>query len=207
MSQKDFFDILCFGDSLTAGSPGYDPAFGGNRHFQYGHWMLERAHAQGWKNLRFQNHGMPGDLASLMARRLERVLNLYRFDASVILAGTNDLGMGSSVLFVFESLQELWNLCISRDLPVVSCTIPPIGSVYPPLQRAQEQLNTLVRDYCKEHNRMICVDLFAELATPDGLLYTSYDSGDGLHLSMDGYRKIGEAVWEKGIRVILSEGR
>lgn len=197
-------EVLCFGNSLTAGSPGYDPAFGGNRHFQYAYWMVESARADGFEGLCFQNHGVPGDLASLMERRLERTLKMNEFDTSVILAGTNDLGTGSSPESVFKSLQNLWNLSIAFDTPVISCTIPPIGFVYSPLQQAQKRMNALIHEYSRTNRNIDCVDLYSELSTPNGLLARAYDSGDGLHLSIDGYRRIGQAVWEKGLRPILS---
>ncbi|MEM4735783.1 MAG: hypothetical protein QXS20_08735, partial [Candidatus Thorarchaeota archaeon] len=52
-------------------------------------------------------------------------------------------------------------------------------------------------------NRCVAVDIFSHLADADGLLVETYDSGDGLHLSIEGYRVLGETLWREGVRRIL----
>jgi lysophospholipase L1-like esterase len=203
MSHDRNVDILCFGDSLTAGSPGYDPMFGGNPQFQYGYWMTEKAKSLGWTKLQFDNHGIPGDLAASMLNRLERALGGKSYSVTVLLAGSNDLGWGNSVETVYASLHRLWTKVISREIPLVCCTIPPIGSVYPPLQNAQREINEKIRDFASATEGAICADLYGGLSTPDSLLENVFDSGDGLHLSLEGYRRVGTIVWDEGLSEIL----
>ena len=67
-------NVLCFGDSLTAGTPGFEPGFGGDIRSQYGFWMLEEAKNAGYNDLQFTNRGVPGELASMMFSRLRRTV-------------------------------------------------------------------------------------------------------------------------------------
>ncbi len=205
MSPSKAVNILCFGDSLTAGTPGYDPIYGGNPQYQYAYWMAERAKASGGPEIRFSNQGIPGDLASSMTNRLERALDGRSYDVAVLLAGSNDLGWGNSPATVYGSLRRLWSAVLSKEVLLVCCTIPPIGSVYPPLQNAQREINHKIRSYAGETARAVCADLYRGLSTSEGLLNQVYDSGDGLHLSLDGYRDVGTIVWAEGISTILSE--
>ena len=197
--------ILCLGDSLTAGTPGYDPSFGGNPKYQYGYWMAERAKSIGFGEIRFDNHGIPGDLASSMRSRLRRALENCDYDAVVLLAGSNDLGWGNSPATVYQSLLLLWEEVLASDKPLIRCTIPPIGSVYPPIQKAQLELNKMIIEYYPESGITACVNLFAGLSTTEGLLESRYDSGDGLHLSVDGYREVGVLVWDQGLDRIFAK--
>jgi lysophospholipase L1-like esterase len=99
--------ILGFGDSLTAGTPGYDPDFGGDERSQYGFWLLESSKSEGHHHVSFVNQGVPGELAQLMQGRLERLLQQKRYDAVIILGGSNDIGWGCPVHAIFAEL-ELW---------------------------------------------------------------------------------------------------
>ncbi|MHA2378871.1 MAG: SGNH/GDSL hydrolase family protein [Candidatus Thorarchaeota archaeon] len=205
MNANNQIEILCFGDSLTAGTPGYDPMFGGNERFQYGYWLTELAHSEGWNSLSFRNHGVPGDLARSMPSRLRRTIVEGRYDATIILAGSNDLGWDYSPASVYSSLQDLWRIAIDSGLGTVSCTIPPIGMEYPPIQLAQRNLNEMIRGGSKDKQNLVCADVFTALADEKGLLPREYDSGDCLHLSMPGYRRLGEVIWGKGLRPLLEK--
>ncbi len=55
----------------------------------------------------------------------------------------------------------------------------------------------------KDYNNLLVVDLFNNLSDEKGLLVAEFDSGDGLHLSIEGYRRMGEAIWRSGLRVLL----
>ena len=191
--------ILGFGDSLTAGTPGYEPGYGGDVRSQYGYWLLESARNEGITTLQFHNQGVPGELATMMRQRLRRLVERNQYDIAIIMAGTNDLGWGYSVEAVFQSIQKLWNICKEHEIPLIACTIPPIAMDVPHHQALQRELNTKIIE--SENSPFIrVVDIFSSLASNSGHLLPKYDSGDGLHLSVEGYRKIGETLWERVIR-------
>ncbi|MFW9980148.1 MAG: SGNH/GDSL hydrolase family protein [Candidatus Thorarchaeota archaeon] len=187
--------ILGFGDSLTAGTPGYEPGYGGDVHSQYGFWILESARKEGVTTLQFHNQGRPGELAIQMRPRLRRLIEREKYDFAIILGGTNDLGWGYEPTKVFEALQNLYLDCLQVDIRIVPCTIPPIGFLDMEHQRKQRELNTLIMGNKTAMNDCYPCDIFSELVDPEGILLPEYDSGDGLHLSIEGYRKIGELIW------------
>lgn len=194
--------VLCFGDSLTAGTPGFEPGYGGDVRSQYGFWMLEEAKNAGYNDLQFTNRGVPGELASMMFSRLRRTLSEDEYDVAVIIGGSNDVGWGNEPVTIHASLNRLWQLGIENSVTVIGSTIPPIGSVYPTIQNAQQNLNELIIGSGK--SEIIITDVFSALASEDRLLLPSYDSGDGLHLSVEGYRKMGETIWKEALRNHIS---
>ncbi|MHA1588736.1 MAG: SGNH/GDSL hydrolase family protein [Candidatus Thorarchaeota archaeon] len=194
--EKPTSEILGFGDSLTAGTPGYDPDFGGDERSQYGFWLLESSRSEGFQDISFVNQGAPGELAHLMHGRLERLLQQKQYDTVIILGGSNDIGWGYPVHAIFKTLTNLWSLAADKGSRVVTCTVPPIGSVFPDIQKKQGELNSLILKAPKDIEGIIAVDLFSVLADSDNLLLPTFDSGDGLHLSIQGYRQMGEAIWK-----------
>jgi lysophospholipase L1-like esterase len=131
-----------------------------------------------------------------MLGRLERLLQQKRYDAVIILGGSNDIGWGYPVHAIFKTLTTLWSLARGNGSRVVACTVPPIGSVFPDIQVKQGELNSLILRASKDIEGLIVVDLFSALADSDNLLLSTFDSGDGLHLSIQGYRQMGETIWK-----------
>ncbi|UCH05344.1 MAG: hypothetical protein JSW05_04045 [Candidatus Thorarchaeota archaeon] len=203
MASNNQIRLLCFGDSLTAGTPGRDPMFGGREEFQYAYWLVKLAESEGRQSVIFTNHGVPGDLAKSMPRRLSRALSSEKYDFAIILAGSNDLGWDYTPASVFSSLRELWSITFRADIRTVACTIPPIGMDYPPIQTGQRELNRMILDETDARQDLVCADVFSALADENGLLPKKYDSGDGLHLNIEGYRCLGETIWLNGLKQLL----
>src|SRR5262245_25282089 len=88
--------VAALGDSITSGSPGYDPGaanrgaggLGDDERSQYEYWA-ERA-APG---LRFRNCGVLGQRTDEIARRLETCTK--GADAVIVQGGINDIAQGS----------------------------------------------------------------------------------------------------------------
>ncbi|MDF1541177.1 MAG: GDSL-type esterase/lipase family protein, partial [Candidatus Thorarchaeota archaeon] len=170
---------------------------------QYGFWILESARNEGITTLQFQNQGIPGQLASEMKLRLRKLLERNDYDVVVIMAGSNDLGWGHRPDDVFDVLSHLWNESTSKGIKTIACTIPPIGSRIPQHQEKQRRLNDrILREGC-HIPQLLLADVFWELADKEGILIPEYNSGDGLHLSVEGYRRIGEILWENVIRNLV----
>jgi lysophospholipase L1-like esterase len=198
--------VLGFGNSLTAGTPGYDSEHGwGDPKSQYGYWIIELAKENGWDNIIFDNSGIPGELARWMPNRLNRLLQDSNYTYAIILAGSNDIGWQDNPKQIMHYLKELWGIALENGIKVIACTIPPIGTEYPAIQVAQQELNKLIASNAKETPGVSVVDTYHTLVNSDGLLRYEYDCGDGLHLSIDGYKRMGEKIWEKGLRPLLEE--
>lgn len=192
--------ILGFGDSLTAGTPGYEPGYGGDVRSQYGFWLLESARKEGITTLQFHNQGIPGELARMMPRRLSRLLDVNDYDIVIIMAGTNDIGWGFAPVDVYDSLVKIWDQSTSREITTIACSIPPIGMKVPHHQMMQKELNQRILHEGCNLPHILVADVFSALADENSLLQPSFDSGDGLHLSVEGYRVIGEFLWKDVIK-------
>jgi lysophospholipase L1-like esterase len=196
-------NILGFGDSLTAGYPGYDPDYQiGNEKSQYCYWLIDSAKQDGWLNIQFENKGVPGELARYMYGRLVTLLGRKSYDIVIILGGTNDIGWGIDPHQIFDNLRRLWVTVIASGAKVIACSVPPIGSIYLPVQQAQEVLNKKILEEKSNNDKIFRIDLFSALAE-EGLLKPDYDAGDGVHFSIEGYKRMGEFIWNEGIFPLL----
>ncbi len=204
LDKTSQISILGFGDSLTAGYPGYDPSYRmGNEKSQYSYWLIESAKLKGWPNIEFDNKGVPGELAQYMYSRLVTLLGKKSYDIIVILGGTNDIGWGMDPHQIFENLKRLWVTAKASGAHVIACTVPPIGSVYSPVQNAQDTLNKKILNEQSPNDKIFRIDLFNALVNEEGLLKPDYDAGDGVHFSIEGYKRMGEFIWIEGIYLLL----
>ncbi|TXT54403.1 MAG: hypothetical protein BAJATHORv1_70103 [Candidatus Thorarchaeota archaeon] len=194
--------VLGFGDSLTAGTPGYDPHFGGDNKSQYGFWLTLAARDMGIP-VQFDNRGVPGDLVASMLSRLQKTLLMNRYDVAIIVGGTNDLGWGQSPTKILALLEKLWFTCLESVPRLVVSTIPPIRTPSPMLDSARNELNNMILDRVGTEPNTIAVDLFTAMSDESGLLRGPFDSGDGLHFSVKGYQRMGEVLWEAGVKQLL----
>ncbi len=195
--------ILGFGDSLTAGTPGYEPGYGGDVRSQYGFWLMESARHEGITTLQFHNQGVPGELAIQMKPRLRRLLEKESYDIAIIWGGTNDLGWGYDPEAVHETLVNLWKVSLDAGIQTITCTIPPIGSQIPDHLEKQRMLNERILANEHQLQDFYVVEVFSALANDSGTLMLLYDSGDGLHLNVEGYRVVGTKIWHDILRHIV----
>ncbi len=205
MSWPSMIRVLGFGDSLTAGTPGYDPELKeGDEESQYSYWLEKRALDEADLDIQFENRGVPGELAQNMYPRMRRTLQRRGsvYDVAVILGGSNDIGWGYSIKAVVSAITALWDTCLDENIPVIGCTIPPIGHIYGGIQSMQANINRQLDEAIADRQKAVLVDLFNALSDEGRLLKPEYDSGDGLHLSVSGYRRMGEAIWSQGVKRI-----
>jgi lysophospholipase L1-like esterase len=197
--------VLGFGDSLTAGTPGYDPFdLSGDERSQYGYWLVRKAKQEDGIDMDFDNQGVPGELARHMLPRLRKTMNQRSYDVAIILAGSNDVGWGSDSKTVWSYVKSLWEHALDRGSHVVGCTIPPVGFLYPGLQETQTSLNEMICASAKDYDNLMVVDLFVSLSDEKGILVPQFNSGDALHLSIEGYRRMGEVIWQGALGPLLS---
>ena len=67
----------------------------------------------------------------------------------------------------------------------------------------QEELNNLILRVSNNIEGLIVVDLFSVLADSNNILLPTFDSGDGLHLSIQGYKQMGETIWKSISRLFI----
>lgn len=215
--------FLCFGDSLTAGYPGYYPSvngysFGnGNAMSQYEYWLklkcveylnqehgIEQEVAE--KGLEFINKGVPGDTSSgLLYRKQELLEHQPKPDYSIIIIGTNDLGWSGSIDKIISNVKTLHTL--SREQDILS-----IGSIIPPVTRRAStrrwEINRLdFNDHIEEHftKSDIPYTKFGYMVDEEGYLLQENTSGDGVHFSVKGYKQMGLSLFEDVVKSLIEE--
>lgn len=186
------FTILCIGDSHTAGFPGYDPLMGGTPESSYQFWLREGLfREQPDHEFTLINEGMCGDTSRGIVARLFRALTGLQCDAVILAGGTNDLGMISDGQ-IMKNLTEGYDACRDRGTPLIAPTIPPVN--FEGYSSRIKEINRAIERYASTMSGVFRADWFGALKDEDGLLAAGYDSGDGVHLSIEGYKQIGDLM-------------
>ena len=183
------FTVLCMGDSHTAGYPGYDPLMGGNPESSYQFWLREgllRKHPK--QEFRLVNQGLCGDTSRGIVARLFHTLETVRCDLAILAGGTNDLGMMREEQ-VIKNLKEGYDACRDRKIPLIAPSIPPI--CLEGYNAGVKKINRAIEDYASTFRTVFFADWFGALKDEDGHLADRFDAGDGVHLSITGYERIG----------------
>lgn len=186
------FTLLCIGDSHTAGFPDFDPLMGGNPESSYQFWLhkgLKKKRPE--KDFRLINQGMCGDTSKGIVRRLLSALKTTHCNLIILAGGTNDLGMIGEEQ-IFKNLAEGYNAVRNRQLPLFVPSIPPI-SLDAYVARVTS-LNQAIKAYALSCENVFFADWFGALKDEAGLLDERYNAGDGVHLSIEGYKRIGSLM-------------
>jgi lysophospholipase L1-like esterase len=185
-------EILCIGNSHTAGFPDFDPMRGGNPESSYQHWLkkgLLQIHPG--KDFSIMNEGICGDTSRGIVLRLIDTLQTMRPDLIILAGGTNDLGMtgGKEIL---KNLEEGYEACRKRKIPLIATSIPPI-SLYEYVARVKT-VNSSIEAYASKFQNVFFADWFGALKDRQGFLEDRCNSGDGVHLSVEGYKRVGSLL-------------
>jgi acyl-CoA thioesterase-1 len=186
--------IVALGDSTTAGTPGWrspleaPPAGCGDEQSQYAYWLV-RARPE-WEVL---NRGVNGERSDEIARRFERDVIDLRPDVVVIIAGVNDVYQGRGVDDVTQNLRLMYGRAQDAGVMVLAGTIVPYDTATPEQNRKMCEINAWIGCEAERDPNVAFVDTRRAVASPhdpDRLV----SSPDALHPSVDGYRRMAEAI-------------
>jgi len=195
-------NVLCIGDSHTVGFPDYDPMFGGNVQSSYQFWLTEKLDEMDCaKKFCFINRGVCGDTSDSIVLRLLRCLDTVAVDLIILQGGTNDLGMLPPDE-IFLKLKQGYSACLKRGLPVIAVTVPPLN--FKEYESKVMLVNRAVIEYAENNPHAFTADWFKTLRTDDNMLKAEYDEGDGVHFSVQGYRKAGITLAKPVVDAVLS---
>ncbi len=129
--------VATLGDSITAGSPAYDPdprmretlGFGADEKSQWQYWA-QRAHPE----LRFRNCGIYGQRTDEIGLRLDECAKGAQM--LVVQGGINDIAQGRSVEVAAENLRSMVRQGKKRGLEVAVAEVLPWNNGYPDADRA-----------------------------------------------------------------------
>ncbi|MGE7415836.1 FG-GAP-like repeat-containing protein [Methylobacterium tarhaniae] len=143
------------------------------------------------------NQAVGGETALQMMSQVGAV-NAIKPDVVVLLAGTNDLGLGATASTVYNRLKTMWKSYLDAGADyVVAVDIPPRNDPgwmknYFTLEARRIQLNNLINhlandaDLANYKNRIKIAKDFS--------LNPSADTIDGIHENAAGAKKIGDAI-------------
>jgi lysophospholipase L1-like esterase len=187
--------VASLGDSITAGTPRWDPNPGIraqigsqlDRRSQYGYWA-ER-HLPGTS---FRNCGAPGERTDEIARRLDSCTR--GADALIVQGGVNDLAAGIEPTEAAANLRSMVRAGKRRGLDVAIVELLPWNGGYPDAAGEIRELNRLIGRIARTEGAKL-IRWYRVLEDParPGRMRLHLTS-DNAHPSIEGYRLLGEAV-------------
>lgn len=185
--------VAALGDSITAGSPGWDPDPRARRpdadpESQYEFWA-----ARADPRLEFRNCGIYGQRTDEIARRLDGCFE--GADVLVVQGGINDIAQGRPVAAAAENLRRMVRRGRELGLRVALANVLPWNNGYPAADAEIRQLNALVAAIA--HDEGVAILPFyktLEDGVRPGRMREEWTS-DGDHPSVEGYRRLGELAF------------
>jgi lysophospholipase L1-like esterase len=188
--------VAAVGDSITAGSPLWDPdpavrttiGDGLDERSQW-EWWAARAHA----GLEFRNCGVYGERTDEIADRLERCA--AGADVLVLQGGINDVAQGRPVEPAADNLRAMVRRGRELGLAVLLCDVLPWNGGWPSREEPIRRLNALIRRVADEEEVPL-LPFHDTLEDPDrpGRMREEW-TDDRDHPSVEGYRRLGEVAF------------
>ncbi|NHJ01254.1 MAG: hypothetical protein EAX86_03885 [Candidatus Heimdallarchaeota archaeon] len=193
------YSILCIGDSHTAGFPLYDPLYGGNPKSSYQYWLSELLNSS-YPNIRFEidNKGICGQTTKEITLRLKGLVSNRRYHMIIYCGGANDIAMGYSVDKIWKNMEEALKTIHDLNIKFFLLTIPPMNwsDTFDQLMEINNNIMNL-----KMTSNYIPVDIHTALKE-NGYLNRSFNSGDGVHLSIQGYKQIATVIHQAILEIL-----
>jgi len=193
----DDVEIAALGDSITAGSPLWDPEPSVRE--QLGSSLDERSQFEYWAeredpSLAFNNCGIFGERTDEIARRLEACVATAGDGADVLIVqgGINDIAQGASIDEAAANLQAMVESGLESGLEVAITDVLPWNNGHPDADEPIEQLNAKIAAIAKREGVPLLPfhDTLEDPANP-GTMKPQWTI-DGDHPSIEGYRLLAE---------------
>jgi lysophospholipase L1-like esterase len=187
--------VAALGDSITAGSPLWDPDPGVRE--QIGPALDERSQFEFWASeedpaLEFRNCGVFGERTDEIAQRLSECAE--GTDALIVQGGINDIAQGVEPGIAAGNLESMVRTGQDLGIPVALAEVLPWNNGHPEADEPIERLNALIGRIGEAEDIPVLPfhDAREDPRRP-GLMRDDL-TDDGNHPSVEGYRLLGEAV-------------
>jgi acyl-CoA thioesterase I len=191
--------IVCFGDSLTAGYQSPTRQTPRIMETPYGQFLQERL----GERARVKVSGICGEVTGEMAMRFRADVLQASPAYVVILGGSNDLGWNAQPAEIMRNLVKMYEQARASGVQPVAVTVPSIRMDLMGNHITRRQiLNRLILDYCATR-QVTCVDLFTATSDPETHELMAEYSNDGLHLTIAGYRRLADLLYDDVFAKIL----
>lgn len=188
--------IACLGDSITAGSPLWDPD--PQVRVRIGAEFDERSQWQWWASQRdptldFRNHGIYGERTDEIAERLDEAAD--GAEVLVVQGGINDIVQKRPVEEAAHNLVQMVERGRRLELAVALVDVLPWNNGDGRAANDIEQLNLLIADAAESLGVRFLpfYDTLADPGRPDRMRDGLTDDGD--HPSVSGHRLLGERAF------------
>ena len=194
--------IVAFGDSTTAGTPGFlspreaPPDGRGDVTSQYAFWLMQ-SHPD-WTVI---NQGVNGQRSDEIRARFDEDVLEKHPDVVIIIAGVNDVYQGRDAGHVERELAAMYVRAERAGIAIVAGSIVPYNTATPDQNARMHEINAWIERQAHSHPSIAFADTRAAVASPSNpdLLF---QSPDGLHPDADGYRRMADAIAPVILRAI-----
>jgi lysophospholipase L1-like esterase len=185
--------VACLGDSITAGSPYWDPD--PEIRGRIGAPLDERSQWAWWAgranpSLELRNFGVYGQRTDEIARRLGSAVR--GASMLVVQGGINDVAQRRSLETAAAHLRAMVRRGLELGLAVALCDLLPWNNGWPGADASIRELNRRIQAICEEEAVPLLPfhDTLQDPGRP-GRMREAWTS-DGDHPSVEGYRLLGE---------------
>ena len=185
--------VAALGDSITAGSPLWDPdpqiraglGSAADERSQFEYWASE-----GDPSLEFRNCGVFGERTDQIAVRLDECA--AGADALIVQGGINDIAQGRPVADAAADLRAMVRAGLGGGLDVAIADVLPWNNGFPQARGPIDELNAMIETIGEEEGVPV-LPFYETLEDPDrpGTMRAQLTI-DGDHPSVAGYRLIAE---------------
>jgi lysophospholipase L1-like esterase len=188
--------VATLGDSVTAGSPGYDPdpaqrrelGFGQNAESQWQYWAQRKN-----PRLRFRNCGVFGERTDEIASRLNECVRGAQ--VLVVQGGIEDLAQKLPAARTAANLRRLVRRARALGVRVALADVLPWNNGYPVADPGIRRLNALIASVARAEGLRLLPfhDTLEDPGRPGRMAERL--TADGDHPSVEGYRRLGELAF------------
>jgi lysophospholipase L1-like esterase len=191
--------VAALGDSITSGSPAYDPdpaqraalGFGDDERSQYEYWA-ERELKGGQTPLRFTNCGIFGQRTDEIAARLDECAK--GADVLIVQGGINDIAQQTSIDAAAANLRDMVKRGKELGLDVYLVDVLPWNNGHPAADKPIAELNRMI-DAIGRDEGVTVIGFHDALEDPrQADVMPIALTADGDHPSVEGYRVLGGLV-------------
>jgi lysophospholipase L1-like esterase len=181
--------VAALGDSITQGSPEYDPRLGGDETSQWHYWA-----ARADPRLEFRNSGIYGQRTDEILARLEE--STAGADVLVVQGGINDIAQGRPLEQAAENVRAMVRRGKELGLRVALADVLPWNNGWPEAEPKIRRLNELIAAVAHDE-RVLLLPFHDTLEDPErpGRMRADWTHADGDHPSIAGYRRLGELAF------------
>jgi lysophospholipase L1-like esterase len=188
--------VVTIGDSISAGTPGWDPdpsvreKHGASNPMSQWQYWAGKAHAE----LLFRNCGVNRERTDQITARFKACA--VDAQAVVIQGGINDIVQDRPIALAARDLHGMVRQAKDAGLDVAVANVLPWNNGTPQAREKIAELNGLIGEFARTED-VVLLPFYETLENPDELGTMRLEwTVDGNHPSIEGHRRLGERAFQ-----------